>query len=528
VVEARRGGVTGPVDVLVVGAGPTGLALALQARLCGATVRVLERRTEAWRPSRALLVHPRTLEVLRPLGVVGTILSKADVGPDVVVHVGRRRLVVRTAARALSDTPYPHLTIVRQADIEAALSSALAEHGVAVERGAAVTGFSANPAGDIEVDLRSTTGTRHAQCRYLVGCDGATSTVRAKAGLRWRGFEYPTEIVLADVELGETHQPDGLQVALGRSGMAFLFPGGEHAAWRLLATRPIARPSRLDIPAGQLGPPVATEELTAILTAAGLAPAVERVAWSSRVRVAHRLADSFRSGRVFLAGDAAHLHSPATGQGMNTGIQDATNLGWKLAYAARGSAGDVLLDSYERERRPVARAVSTWTDLAFWVEAGNNPLVALARGLLAPLAAPFVSLAVRPGRVLAEVIRTLGQLRVGYRDSPLSVRCATPAGPPRAGDRLPDADVTVGGQPVRLHDLTARPGLHVLLRADRTWPYPDRPQIRVHRVDDWTGAATTIVRPDGYVGLASDAIDDDEITRWLALVGLPPSRHDGA
>ena len=516
-------------DVLVVGAGPTGLALALQARASGATVRVLERRTEAWRPSRALLVHARTLEVLRPLGVADSVLSQGSAAPDIRVHVGARQIAIRANAPGLGDTPYPYLTLTRQADLEATLAAALIDHGVSVERGVSLTGFDQHPTGGVQVSLRSATGSDRASCQYLVGCDGAASSVRAGAGLGWRGFEYPTEVVLADIELDGTLPPDTPHVAVGKTGLVFLFPAGERATWRLLATRPVTRRSTVDSGPGELGPPVATFELDELLTATCLGVRCGRVAWSSRVRVAHRLADSFHSGRVFLAGDAAHVHSPATGQGMNTGIQDAANLGWKLAYAARGSAGDRLLDSYERERRPVARQVSAWTDLVFWAESSPGPVASAVRGLLAPLAAPFVSVALRPRWVLAQVIRTLGQLMVDYGDSPLSVQSA-PRARPRAGARLPDATVTVAGGPVRLHELTARPGVHVLLRREGGWPYPDRPEICVHRVDNWTGAAVTVVRPDGYVGLCSDSADGAEVGAWLSLVGLSglPRRPSGA
>jgi 2-polyprenyl-6-methoxyphenol hydroxylase-like FAD-dependent oxidoreductase len=304
-------------------------------------------------------------------------------------------------------------------------------------------------------------------CRYLVGCDGATSTVRMAAGVPWQGSGYPTEVVLADVDLDGPAPADALHVYVKREGLVFLFPNGEHATWRLLATRP-ARESTVDAAPGELGPPVPPGEIRDLLGSVGAR--CDRAVWSSRVRMAHRLADSYRSGRVFLAGDAAHVHSPATGQGMNTGILDATNLGWKLAYATAGATSAALLDSYELERRPVARQVSSFTDIAFWAEAGRDPIAWLVRGVLVPLAAPLAPFGARPRWVAGEVIRLLGQLRVAYRDSPLSVQHARP-GPVRAGDRLPDATVNVGPDQVRLHELTARPGVHVLVTEEAQLPH---------------------------------------------------------
>jgi 2-polyprenyl-6-methoxyphenol hydroxylase-like FAD-dependent oxidoreductase len=510
---------TRSVDVLVVGAGPTGLALALQARSCGATVRVVERREEAWRPSRALLVHARTLEVLRPLGVVDALLEHAQVAPRLLTHVGARTIDLPTGTTGSTTTPYAHLTLVRQADVEATLAAALAELGVEVERGVAVAGFEQHPSDGVRVRMQSPSGPLVARCLYLVGCDGAASAVRAATGLSWRGFAYPTEVVLADVELDGAEPADALHVYVNRAGLVFLFPHGEHATWRLLATRPLSR-STVDAVPGQLGPPVPAREIEDLVAAAGIGARCDRVAWSSRVRMAHRLADSYRSGRVLLAGDAAHVHSPATGQGMNTGIQDATNLGWKLAYASGGVTQAALLDSYELERRPVARQVSAWTDLAFWVESGRDPVASLVRGVLAPLATPLAPLAIRPRWVAAQVIRMLGQLRVAYRDSPLSAQ-HTRRGPVRAGDRLPDAVVTLAGEPARLHELTARPGVHVLLHEDGPrLAGPDRPDIHVHRVGQWAGAAMTVVRPDGYVGLCSDVAEGGELAQWLSLVSM--------
>lgn len=509
-------------DILVVGAGPTGLALALAAGACGATVRIFEQRLTPWRPSRALLVHARTLEVLRPLGIVDSLLSRGQARPEVVAHFGARQVTLRLDAPGLSDTPYPYVALVRQADIEATFAAALSERGVEVERGVTVTGLDQHPTDGVRVHLRTVTGTASATGRFLVGCDGAASTVRPAAGIGLRGHDYPAEVVLADVELDPELAPDALHAAVGRAGLVFLFPGGEKATWRLLATRPAQRRSMMDSQPGELGPPLPTAELDRLLTTTRLGARCGRVAWSSRVRMARRLADSYRSGPVFLAGDAAHVHSPAGGQGMNVGIQDATNLGWKLAFAARGHPDRALLDSYDRERRPVERLVSTWTDLVFWAESGHDPVASLVRGCLAPIAAPWVPLAMRPRWVLAQVLRTLGQLRVDYRGSPLSVQSARPTSL-RAGDRLPNTTVTVDRVPVGLHELTARPGLHVLLGADAPWPYPDRPEIHVHRLDDRGPAALTVVRPDGYIGLCSDVVAEREIADWLRLVGLEPS-----
>jgi hypothetical protein len=303
----------------------------------------------------------------------------------------------------------------------------------------------------------------------------------------------------------------------------FAFPLGEQATWRLLATRRATDTTGPAHPSGQPDPPIQAPELQEMLDAAHIGAHVTDVAWSSRVRLDHRLADSYRSGRVFVAGDAGHVHSPAGGQGMNTGIQDAINLGWKLAYAPHSHDRDALLDSYEQERRPVARTVLASTNLAFWVESSLNPIASLIRGVLVPLGAPLLPSVLRWRRLVAEGFRTLSQLRVSYRDSPLSMERGQHRGGPRAGDRLPDAAVTVAGRRMRLHELTARPGVHVLLQRDAQEPGNCRGRsIDVHRVMNWPGSGVLVVRPDGYIGLRSETVDDVVLRGWLNRIGAQP------
>jgi hypothetical protein len=223
-----------------------------------------------------------------------------------------------------------------------------------------------------------------------------------------------------------------------------------------------------------------------------------------------------------VAGDAAHAYSPATGQGMNAAIQDAANLGWKLAFAAARPGTGPLLDSYDAERRPVARHVLAMTHLAFWAEASTGPVASAFRGRLAPLAAPVVPALMGQRRLVAEGIRLLSQLRVSYRDSPLSVE-GTPRrhGGPRAGDRLPDQLVTLAGRSIRLHDLLARPGVHILLdrNADQFGTLPSGPLVNVHRLTSVPGRGLIAVRPDGYVGFRCQATEAGQLAAWLNCLG---------
>ena len=516
------------VDVLVVGAGPAGLTLALQALEHGARVRVVERRVECSRHSPALIVHARTLEVLRPLGVTDTLLARGEVAPSVRLHLGRREIPLRLGAFAMDDTAFPHLLFEPQAVVEEVLREALGARGVEVEWGTELTSVVGDRGGPVAT-LRRAGAEELLSCRYVAGCDGADSTVRRLARVGWQGGPYHEEVVLADLELDGELAPRTAHAVAGRNGVLFLFSSSERATWRMLATRPAGGDDR---PPGQPLGPVPTDDLQALLDGAGLAVRVAAVPWSGRARLEHRIASHYRRGPLFLVGDAAHVHSPAGGQGMNTGIQDAANLGWKLAFAASGAAvgpfaEDRLLDSYEAERRPVARRVLALTHALFWAEAGTDPLASFVRGALVPLGAPAVPFLLRRRRLLAGGVRVLSQLGLHYRRSVLSVE-GVPTGRhgPCPGDRLPDTLVTVAGRSWKLHELLARPGVHVLLEQEAVWPDQEEllQLVSVYRVVNWPGRGALVVRPDGYVGLRSATGDTSEIMRWLATVGRARGR----
>lgn len=501
-------------DVLVVGAGPTGLTLALQAHEHGATVRVVDRRSEAFRRSRAMIVHSRTLECLRPLGVAAALLERADRSPRAQLHLGTRVMDVSLGEAALRSTPYPHLTMVRQADVEEVLEEALLRRGVEVEWGVELDGL--DVVGErARATLTSAGGHELATPRYVVGCDGPASSVRNAAGIGWDGGPYRQEIVLADLELEADLMPDVLHVVAGRTGLLFLFALGERATWRLLGTRPAHDG---DQPFGQPGEAVPAADVQALIDDAGLEAHVREMPWSAQVRLQHRVARKFRHGPLFLAGDAAHTHSPAAAQGMNTGILDAVNLGWKLAYADH--ARPALLDSYDHERRPAARQALALTHAVFFAEASTHPLPQLLRGRMLPLLAPLLPVMLRQPHAMAAVITLLSQPWVRYPGSALSVTDGFLARGPRPGDRLPDRVVTCAGRQTRLHDLTASPGVHLLLAREAECAELDRlgPRVTVHRIDSWPGTGITAVRPDGHVGYRS-ARGAHALGDWLELVG---------
>lgn len=508
-------------DVLVVGAGPTGLALATQLHAHGARVRIVERRVEA-QESRAVVVQPRTLEVLEPLGVAETLVARGDPSARVHVHAAGRTGRVSLARPQLRGTAYPFLLSVPQATVEDVLRGHLAQWGVRVEQGLELVGLTQAPA-SVTAELRGRDGrTQHVEVAFVVGCDGADSTVRRLAGIPFRTRPYRSRLLLADVEVDGDLAPDTIQGFVGAAGICFFFPSPGAATWRLLTVHPERGGAPPDdaIEVPDLGLLQAVTDQFA-----GGRLHLRAATWATEIRLRRGQAPRYRERRILVAGDAAHVHSPAGAQGMNTGIQDAANLGWKLALVVRGVAPEVLLDSYEAERWPVARWTRRVTDLAFLVEAGHAPLVGWLRRRTAPLFLPLVD-----GRTVpSPAFRLLGGLLIRHRHSP-AVEEGEPSlrGGVHAGDRLVNFRVVRDGTPRWLHELLRPPGFHVLLCGDpdafapgdvdelrRSSPVPlgihhlarervpaatQDPGGRLLRRLGVSDTAVYLVRPDGYVG----------------------------
>ncbi|SCG76941.1 FAD-dependent monooxygenase [Micromonospora inositola] len=513
------------VEVLVVGAGPTGLAMAGQLAAFGVRARVVDRALDRVHESRALAIQPRTLEVLAGLGVTAELVASGNRAVRLCLHVRGRERSVPLYDLGLQDTAYPYLLFLSQADTERILGEHLAAAGLAVDRGVELVGLDRTADGAVATLRHSDGREEPVSARYVVGCDGAHSTVRHLAGIGFEGGAYPQTFVLADLE-ADGVEPGSAHGFLSERGMLFLFPLGHPTSWRLLAMRP---PTDLTPPDA----PVTLDEVQALAdTYTAATVRLHDPVWMTNFRLHHRAANRYRSGPVFLAGDAAHIHSPAGAQGMNTGIQDAVNLGWKLAQALRGDPDPALLDTYDTERAPVGRMVLRFTDRAFTVATSSNPVVRFARARMAPALIPAV---LAPRLVRAFAFRTVSQLGISYRHSPLSAEDpSAPRKGPRAGDRLPDASVPGGGASGTLHQLTAAPGWHLLLCGPPgAWPAAataslDQYQLTIHQLTepDATAAASTsaspalrrlgvtpgasglfLVRPDGHIGYRAGGSD---------------------
>jgi 2-polyprenyl-6-methoxyphenol hydroxylase-like FAD-dependent oxidoreductase len=511
-------------DVLVVGAGPTGLMLANQLGRRGVRARIVDRHAGPSLQTRALGVQARTLEIYSHLGIVERALElgKRATGANIWAH-GRlaARLPLGDIGRDLS--PYPFLLILGQDDNEGLLGEALQHWGMAIAWNTELVGL-VQEADQVIARLKEPDGTiREVTAAWVAGCDGARSAVRELSAIAFQGAPYEHVFFVADTQMTGPMVPDELNVYLWREGFHLFFPmrGTDH--WRVVGIVPPALRGRDDLTLDEVIPSIREE--------AGSGLSFQGCSWFSTYRIHHRRAERFRDGRCFLLGDAAHIHSPVGAQGMNTGLQDAYNLGWKLALVVSGSAGAALLDSYEVERIPVAQRLLRTTDRAFSLVVSDSRLAGLLRTRFLP---KILARAMSLERIQKLAFRTISQTGIRYRHSTLSETLpGLPDAAPRAGDRFPwlrlelseniptedffgTLDDTRFTLIVTGHEAPPGgvPGLGDLLRTHviPSTPANDRELTRA-RIPR---PAFYLLRPDGYVGLAGIRLEPAAVTRYVS------------
>jgi len=459
------------VDVVVVGAGPTGLALAAELGLAGVSCQVLERRREQPNLTRAFAVHARTLELLDARGSADALVARG-------IRVAR---VAPTPGSTLDlsvlPSRYPMLLVVPQSGTELLLEERARELGASIRRGYEVVGLTQD-SDTVRLDVVGPEGPSTVTARYVVGADGAHSAVRRLTGVEFVGTQYATHIMLADVRLARATS-ETLFGATTTDGLVLLVPFGD--GW----FRAIAWDRRREqVPLSE--PVTLTEIRDSFQQIAGDDFGMRELRWQTRFLSERRQAESYRKGRVFLAGDAAHVHSPVGGQGMNTGIQDAMNLGWKLAASIQGWAPPGLLDSYHQERHPVGERVLKLTDGAYQLVMSRSRAGAAIRRL-----------AIRTMLHLPPARRRIAGLLSG-----IDIRYPRPRGShPWTGRRMPDL---TGDDGHRLYE-TLRAGQFVVVDTSGSADDLDRPEhVRLLRCPPQADLpATLLVRPDGYVAWAS-------------------------
>lgn len=539
-------------DVLIVGAGPAGLTAAIELARRGVACRIIDKRAEpSGNADKAIGVQCRTMEIWEDIGVVREAIDAGSWLHGQTVFVNGEQ--THQVDWDLPDLPYAHLGLP-QYETERILTNRLADHGVHVERGSELIGFTQDDAGVTARLAHASGGSQTVRARYLVGCDGAHSMVRTSLGLTFEGGMgmFPQHFMLGDVDL-DWSMPEGHLLRFIQledeemKGMLVCVPLRGPGRFRVATIAPAhlsAEAGSGPIPPGfsrEYTPPT-LGDIQAVLDQ--LAPAgttASNLRWSSIFRIKHGIVDRYRVGRVFVAGDAAHLHPPAGGQGMNTGIQDAWNLGWKLAFAVRGLAAPGLLDSYQAERRPAGKAI---VDRAVRVAFTDEMDMDDER----------------------EQFMTEMQMTLSYAGSPLvGEALGSPdalGGGPKPGDRAPDVEGLRRfgvGHPLRLFELTQGiahtllvyadastsddemaefeklaakvrgrdPGLvniYVLASPDASVPAGlDLPVLRdatngFRTAYGVSGASAYLIRPDGHVGFRCAPVDPAALDEHLVGV----------
>lgn len=488
--------------IVIVGGGPVGLWLAAELRLGGLSVTVIEDRLERDHRSKALTVHPRTLEILASRGAHLPFLAEGVPLPGGHFGVLEQRLDFREL-----DTPFPYTLVLPQARTEELLEEHAHSLGVQMRRGHRVTGLTEQTAG-VTVRAEGPDGPYELQAAYVVGCDGTRSMVRTAAGIGFPGTPSTVLGWLGDVTLDNPPAP-GFST-FGTAGALMIVPlaGGQ---FRMVGLTP--SDLRTDWP-GDL----TFDELRAkVLAIAGQDFGMRDPEWLSRFGNTTRLAEHYRRGRILLAGDAAHQHFPAGGVGMNVGIQDAANLGWKLAATLRGWAPDGLLDTYHAERHPVGAELVETSRAQVALMTGFTPEGIDLRALFSRAIATHPSL----NQTLAE---HLSGLSVHYPP-------ADPSAHPLTGTRAPDLAFTDSGAgPLSLFALL-RADKYVLLDLTGTPHTPfaslARPELSVDPLSlaeppaAWSKVRAVLLRPDGHIAWAGTATDDTELATAAAQALAP-------
>ncbi|KAI9650953.1 hypothetical protein NHQ30_000988 [Ciborinia camelliae] len=529
--------------VLIVGAGPTGLTLALELFVQQVPFIIIDPLFAHSPHSRAVVLHSRSLELLsRHPSLVSNILPLCQHINGLSFYIDQKKAFEMDLDVDVLDTEFSGPFFVSQSETESCLEAQLEEYGVQVERGTKATAILQDDNG-VSVRIRKVkrdgceeSNEEEIRCQYIVGCDGSHSMVRKTAELKFEGSAYRSDFLLAEVKLKFDLAPDRLTMLMG-SGFMMSLPLKD-GIFRLVVS----------VPPTKNGESVHGESHDDVPTLKEFEEAFQRLGtgklefedppiWITRFKLHHRIADSFRNGRILIAGDAAHIHSPVGGQGTNTGIQDSINLGWKLGMVLRNEKKDTFLDSYSTERHRVGSNLLKGTDRIFEFMATTTPLYVYVRNTLFPWVAPI---AFKEGANRARRYRFVSQLGIRYRHSPVCKTAKAYCGPRRGGDRAPNGRILLPGaqDTTYLYSLFKGPTHHLLLfsglgkggmdaeelleTVGTDFPEKEKSWLQIHRIvseerrgkDDIsdeggvlherygfrTEPGYVVVRPDAYIG----------------------------
>ncbi|KAI1384955.1 FAD binding domain-containing protein [Hypoxylon trugodes] len=438
-------------DVLIVGGGPTGMTLALELAVNGIPFRIIDKEIQRSDKSRALGVQPRTLELLNRHGDVREFISRGNLSSGTTFYLNGKKAADIDISGLAENTAFPLILIISQCETEYFLDGCAKKHGFEVERGVEAKSI-VQAAEGATATLKKPDGTEEVvRAKYIVGADGAHSVVRhAAERLTFQGAAYPQDFILCDASIRNTKMAwNRFSLCMGRGSLA-VFPLKDGTC-RVVVSRINANP---DV---EPTLEVFQSMLNQLLPEAG---ELYDPTWITQFHLHHRGVNSYRDRRLFVAGDAAHIHSPAGAQGMNTGIQDAINLGWKLAKVIRGERPGSFLDSYDRERRPIGQNLLETSDKMFTWGCSSNPFFVSFRNVMFTWVLPwFVSSRNRR----ANIFKFISEFGISYRASDAVGTASGYSGPVMGGDRVPDRKIKIMGDERHFLELITPDFHHLVL-----------------------------------------------------------------
>jgi len=515
-------------DVLIVGAGPTGLMLANQLSRRKVSCMVVERHSGPAEQTRAMAVHARTLEIYAKLGIADKAVELGQIGNGANLWAGgtrKARIPFGDIGKGIS--PFPYVLMLGQDDNERILGANLQRFGTTIHWNTTLVQLEQDDQ-HVEATLRLPDGSlQKVVASYVAGCDGGRSSVRDLTGIRFSGAAYEQVFFVADTETTGPMVPGELNVYLWESGFYLFFPMRGADRWRIIGILPEQLKGKEGTDFNDVAPVIQGE--------AGVKLSFKSCNWFSTYPIHHRCAEHFRNNRCFLLGDAAHVHSPMGGQGMNTGLQDAYNLAWKLSLVVSGQADESLLDSYESERLPLARQLLNSTDRLFQFVVADNWIARMfRRRIMARLAA----LAMTRESIRKRAFRTLSQTGLHYRHGPLSTSLVSRNGTePQAGDRFPWLKLTIAenGSIEDMYRRLSDTEFNLIVFGQdlpSPWTLADLGILHTHVIPDndhnarilsavnIKGPAFYLLRPDGYIGLVGTRIQPALVVEYFTGIGI--------
>jgi 2-polyprenyl-6-methoxyphenol hydroxylase-like FAD-dependent oxidoreductase len=510
-------------EVLIVGAGPTGLVLALWLARLGVSVRIVDKTAEPGTTARAVGVQARTLELYSQIGLADEVVARGRKAPAANLWVtGKRAARFSFGDMGADISPFPYALVFPQDEHERFLIEQLAKLGVKVERQTETLSFEETN-GRVFAQLKRPDGiSETCEAAYIAGCDGAHSTVRESLKIGFAGGTYAHRCYVADVQASGAAMNGEMHVAVDTTDFLVVFPLKSEGRARLIGTVCDDAEHRQEN--------LAWNDVSKRVIE-GMHLNIERVNWFSTYRVHHRVADHFRKGRTFLLGDSAHIHSPVGGQGLNAGIGDAVNLAWKLAAVLRGQADASLLDSYEPERIAFARRLVATTDRIFAGVTSGKFSDRMVRLRIVPFLLPLLF---KFAPVRHAMFRTISQAAVNYRGSSLSAGRAFAV---HGGDRLPWVKVRSNQASDNYTPLTSLDWqVHIYgdakneiktVCAERKLPLHIFPWSEQMCRAGLRRNAVYLLRPDGYIAMVDSEAHATSVVNYFAARGftLPTQRN---